>query len=72
LLNLSPQADGTINDAQRTPLLETGKWLAINGEAIYGMHNLTQFADDAGGNGNFLFTVKGDHGLFRASIRFNF
>jgi alpha-L-fucosidase len=38
LLNLSPDGEGGINAAQRTTLTEVGKWLALNGEAIYGTH----------------------------------
>jgi alpha-L-fucosidase len=36
LLNISPKADGTIPDAQQKVLLAIGKWLGVNGEAIYG------------------------------------
>jgi alpha-L-fucosidase len=36
LLNVGPKADGTISEGQRQRLLEIGKWLEINGEAIYG------------------------------------
>lgn len=36
LLNISPRADGTIPDEQQELLLDIGKWLKINGEAIYG------------------------------------
>jgi alpha-L-fucosidase len=39
LLNLSPMGQGAINEAQRTALKEVGKWLAVNGEAVYGTHN---------------------------------
>jgi alpha-L-fucosidase len=39
LLNLSPNGQGGVNDAQRTTLKEVGKWLAVNGEAVYGTHN---------------------------------
>jgi len=39
LLNLSPEGQGAINAAQRNTLRELGKWLAINGEAVYGTHN---------------------------------
>lgn len=35
LLNISPMADGTIPQDQRDALLELGKWLESNGEAIY-------------------------------------
>ena len=36
LLNIAPRPDGTIPDEQRRILLEIGRWLEINGEAIYG------------------------------------
>jgi len=39
LLNLSPMGQGAINQQQRTALIEVGKWLAVNGEAVYGTHN---------------------------------
>jgi alpha-L-fucosidase len=35
LLNISPRADGTIPDEQQQILLAMGKWLDVNGEAIY-------------------------------------
>lgn len=36
LLNVGPMADGTIPDVQRDRLGGLGKWLAANGDAIYG------------------------------------
>jgi alpha-L-fucosidase len=67
LLNLSPQADGTISQEQQTTLLEIGSWLAINGEAIYGTHSWIKFADSAAAPRgqaqkglNIRFTAKGD------------
>ncbi|WP_111708978.1 alpha-L-fucosidase [Lutibacter citreus] len=36
LLNIGPKYDGTIPEDQQKTLLEIGKWLKINGEAIYG------------------------------------
>lgn len=35
LLNIGPRADGTIPDEDRKILLQIGKWLEVNGEAIY-------------------------------------
>jgi alpha-L-fucosidase len=36
LLNIGPRSDGTITDEETQTLLGTGKWLEVNGEAIYG------------------------------------
>jgi len=36
LLNIGPRSDGTITDEETATLLQTGKWLELNGEAIYG------------------------------------
>lgn len=36
LLNIGPKADGTIPEPEREMMLEIGRWLAANGEAIYG------------------------------------
>lgn len=35
LLNIGPRADGSIPEHEREMLLEIGKWLKVNGEAIY-------------------------------------
>ena len=45
LLDIGPKADGTIPQAVRDRLLEVGKWLAINGEAIYGTRPWTTFGE---------------------------
>ncbi len=36
LLNIGPRPDGTIPEPEEKILLEIGRWLALNGEAIYG------------------------------------
>ena len=36
LLNIGPKPDGTIPDEEERILLEIGRWLDMNGEAIYG------------------------------------
>lgn len=63
LLNISPKADGTIPDNQQELLLSIGKWLDVNGEAIYGSRPWKQAEE-----GNFRFTTKGDT-LYATSLR---
>jgi alpha-L-fucosidase len=36
LLNIGPRPDGTIPEQEEEMLLEIGRWLNVNGEAIYG------------------------------------
>lgn len=36
LLNIGPRPDGTIPEPEQEMLREIGRWLAVNGEAIYG------------------------------------
>ncbi|MDR1161149.1 MAG: alpha-L-fucosidase [Tannerellaceae bacterium] len=45
LLNIGPRADGTITDEQKEVLLSIGKWLEINGEAIYGTRCWKKFGE---------------------------
>ena len=45
LLNIGPRPDGTIAEKQKKVLLEIGKWLKINGEAIYGTRPWAKFGE---------------------------
>ncbi|MEN0051991.1 MAG: alpha-L-fucosidase, partial [Bacteroidota bacterium] len=43
LLNVSPRADGVINQEQRKVLKQIGDWLKVHGEAVYGTRPHTIF-----------------------------
>ncbi|MDQ6786721.1 MAG: alpha-L-fucosidase [Acidobacteriota bacterium] len=60
MLNVSPRADGTIPDEQQKILLEIGKWLETNGEAIYGSRAWTKFGEGEKGAPQYRFTTNKD------------
>lgn len=55
-INIGPTADGVIPEIQKEKLIALGKWLEINGEAIYGTNVCTVTSE-----GDVRFTGKGDY-----------
>jgi alpha-L-fucosidase len=45
LLNIGPRPDGTIPEEAQKMLLDMGRWLSVNGEAIYGSRPLKVFGE---------------------------
>ena len=75
LLNIGPKADGTIPEPEEEVLLEIGRWLSVNGEAIYdtrpwkvygegptqvGKGSFTDTRREAFTSQDIRFTTKGD------------
>ncbi len=55
LLNVPPKADGTLDAETEKILIEIGKWMDINGEAIYGTRGWLKYSQGK----NLRFTRKG-------------
>jgi len=45
LLNIGPKSDGTIPEHEQEMLLDIGRWLKLNGEAIYGLRPWEVFGE---------------------------
>ncbi|MEG1846408.1 MAG: alpha-L-fucosidase, partial [Oscillospiraceae bacterium] len=61
MLNVGPKADGTICPEEKNVLLEIGKWLSSNGEAIYDSYPFEVF-----GEGKF-----GKNGTFKENLKYS-
>lgn len=66
LLNIGPAADGTIPVIMEERLLQMGKWLETNGEAIYGSQIYTKQTQE-----NVYYTQK-EHTIYAISNRYPF
>lgn len=68
LLNIGPAADGTIPVIMEERLLQMGKWLETNGEAIYGTRIYTKKNTDESG----VYYTKKDKTVYAISNKFPF
>jgi alpha-L-fucosidase len=60
LLDVGPEADGTIPLVQMSRLEALGSWLRQNGEAIYGTHPWERAVGETSGGMRVRFTAKGN------------
>jgi alpha-L-fucosidase len=58
LLNVGPRADGSIPEGQLLRLQGLGKWLKVNGEAIYGSRTWIRSSSTTANAGRVRFTKK--------------
>ncbi len=72
LLNVSLKGDGTLDEEQRKELLEVGKWLDMNGEAIYGTRPWKIFGEGPTKaiEGHYKEFTKYDDGYTSEDVRF--
>ncbi|HEY3478718.1 MAG TPA: alpha-L-fucosidase, partial [Streptomyces sp.] len=65
LLDIGPKADGTIPSIMEQRLRETGRWLAVNGESVYGT---TYWAPMAQLGDTLRFSVKQGRAFYISSL----
>ncbi len=70
LLNVGPRADGTIPEQEQEVLLEIGRWLEANGEAIYGSRPWHVFGEGPTEVGEGAFTDTEREAYTSEDIRF--
>jgi alpha-L-fucosidase len=59
LLNVGPRADGSLPEAQIAALDGIGRWLAVNGAAIYRTRPWTRFKDSGENGAEVRYTITG-------------
>lgn len=58
LLNVGPRPDGSIPEPQVEALQGIGRWLAVNGEAVYGTRPYSRAGDETGDGLKVAYTAK--------------
>ncbi|MDF3288685.1 alpha-L-fucosidase [Streptomyces silvisoli] len=64
LLDIGPRSDGTIPEIMQTRLRQTGRWLAVNGESVYGTTYWSRLAQ----LGDLRFSVRQNQAFYISSL----
>jgi alpha-L-fucosidase len=72
LLNIGPKPDGTITDEETKVLLDTGKWLSVNGEGIYGTTPWKKFGEGKVNNEDGFFKDGDEKAFTENDFRFTY
>ena len=70
LLNIGPRKDGIIPDDQKKTLLDIGKWLQTNGEAVYGSKYFDIYGEGPTETATGHLSESKNKGFTQADIRF--
>ena len=60
LIGVGPRPDGTVPEPQRAPLRGLGRWLAVNGEAVYGSRPWVLAESSTSDGASVRFTKSGE------------
>jgi alpha-L-fucosidase len=72
LINVGPDSYGLIPEIQKAPLRELGRWIAVNGEALYGTRPWQRFRNQTGRELRYTQSDTALYAIVRGSVSARF